>query len=182
MNYCEKLHKIAHNGCRFNFPFGRNDIESVRNGIYMVFEKGEPGHGGDRIVRIGYNREQGNLFQTIDRHIHGTIENSIFRRLLGECLPQYARNEVNISNRIQANFTFILVKVDNSDYRNRLRKKLIATVAQCRDCGPSKNWLGNNSPRPQIGIFGLWQVQCLGGQEINDDDLEFIETNLIGSD
>lgn len=36
---------------RFEFPFESKDIP--KNGVYILFERNELGHGGDRIVRIG---------------------------------------------------------------------------------------------------------------------------------
>jgi hypothetical protein len=179
MNYCARLHEIVHCGRRFKFSFNENDIGSVRNGVYLFFEKGESGHGGDRIVRIGYNREQGNLFATIKRHIIGIINTSIFREHIGNCQAGNYFNEDRISGRVRGHFTFVIIKADDKKYRGELRKRLIATVAQCPDCKPSNNWLGKNSHDDRIKAYGLWQVQCLSGPEIDDYDLDYIRKYLI---
>ncbi|MEQ8154919.1 MAG: hypothetical protein ABRQ25_08575 [Clostridiaceae bacterium] len=48
---CCKLHKMLRNLERFRFPFDKKSIP--KNGVYILFEKNEYGHDGDRIVRIG---------------------------------------------------------------------------------------------------------------------------------
>jgi hypothetical protein len=42
-----------------------------------------------------------------------------------------------------------------------LERALIGTVASCRNCRPSAQWLGNYSPKPKIRESGLWLVQHL---------------------
>jgi hypothetical protein len=41
---CAVLHKIAWKKKRMGFPFDQSEIPL--NGIYLLFEKGEKGHGG----------------------------------------------------------------------------------------------------------------------------------------
>lgn len=48
---CGKLHEILWEGRRYRFGDGFSYMP--KNGVYVLFEKGESGHGGDRIVRIG---------------------------------------------------------------------------------------------------------------------------------
>jgi hypothetical protein len=57
------------------------------NGIYILFEKGECGHGVDRIVRIGTHTGDGQLPSRLRQHF--TLENkdrSIFRKNIGRAL------------------------------------------------------------------------------------------------
>jgi len=177
MSTCQNLHEIVRRGRRFNFPFDEDLICS--NGIYVLFEKGESGHNGKRIVRIGYNLEQGNLFPTINRHVYGNINTSIFRRYIRECLTENNRNNNQIKNHIVEHFTFVIIRVDDKRCRSELRKKLIATVATCRLCEPSRNWFGLNSPEERIQNSGLWQVQNLNGQQLTPADLEYIKNHLV---
>jgi hypothetical protein len=66
----------------------REDLPSVPgDGIYVLFEKGEHGHGGDRIVRVGTHRGQGNLPGRIREHLYTpNKDRSIFRKHVGRCL------------------------------------------------------------------------------------------------
>jgi hypothetical protein len=66
----------------------REDLSRVpKNGIYVLFEKGEHGHGGDRIVRVGTHRGQNNLPGRIREHLYKTNKDrSIFRKHVGRCL------------------------------------------------------------------------------------------------
>jgi hypothetical protein len=57
------------------------------NGIYVLFEKGEEGHGVERIVRIGTHTGQNNLASRIREHLYTpNKDRSIFRKHIGRCL------------------------------------------------------------------------------------------------
>jgi hypothetical protein len=57
------------------------------NGIYVLFEKGEQGHGVERIVRIGTHTGQNNLAPRIREHLYTpNKDRSIFRKHVGRCL------------------------------------------------------------------------------------------------
>lgn len=88
---CEKLHQIVNEGLRFrrkNDGFTNSD-RIPKNGIYVMFEKGEKGHGKDRIVRIGTHTGQKGQRQLLKRlKDHFTRPNkdgSIFRKNIGRC-------------------------------------------------------------------------------------------------
>lgn len=53
---CATVHKLANGLSRHYFPFEETEIPS--NGIYILFQKGEKGHGLERIVRIGTHKEE----------------------------------------------------------------------------------------------------------------------------
>ena len=55
-----------------------------------------------------------------------------------------------------------------------LESSLIGTVAHCKLCEPSDNWLGNYSPKRQIRESGLWLAQHLDANGINDNNKEGI--------
>ncbi|MCL2176446.1 MAG: hypothetical protein FWB72_00605 [Firmicutes bacterium] len=205
---CEKLHNILKKAKTFDFDF---------DGIYILFEKDEKGHGVDRIVRIGSHTGENRLFNRVKEHIAKNINRSIFRKNIGrvllnkrqdeDCLKIWNKNttrkadrekyskdidkereavekkisklEECISKDIKKRFYFKLIKVECSVYRSSLEKRLIATVAQCEDCSASENWLGKDSPEKKIVEKGLWQVQGLKGETLNDEDLEYIAQNLF---
>jgi hypothetical protein len=70
----------------------REDLTQVPdNGIYVLFEKGEAGHGVERIVRIGTHRGQNNLAPRIREHLYTpNKDRSIFRQHVGRCLLEKA--------------------------------------------------------------------------------------------
>jgi len=84
-NQCSALHDLVRIKVRLGFPFDPGSIPA--NGIYLLFEKGEKGHGGDRIVRVGTHRGDENLFSRLREHF--LVENkdrSIFRKNIGRAL------------------------------------------------------------------------------------------------
>jgi hypothetical protein len=66
----------------------RDDLTKVpANGVYVLFQKGEGGHGVDRIVRVGTHRGQNNLAARIREHLYTpNKDRSIFRKHVGRCL------------------------------------------------------------------------------------------------
>jgi hypothetical protein len=66
----------------------REDLaQAPDNGIYVLFEKGEEGHGVERIVRIGTHTGQNNLAPRIREHLYTpNKDRSIFRKHVGRCL------------------------------------------------------------------------------------------------
>lgn len=82
---CGKLHEILWEGRRYRFGDGFSDVP--KNGVYVLFEKGESGHGGDRIVRIGTHTGENQLPSRLFQHFENPNKNrSIFRKNVGRCL------------------------------------------------------------------------------------------------
>ena len=83
---CSKIHQLANKKLeRYFFPYDETKIPL--NGIYILFEKGEKGHGVDRIVRIGTHNGLNQLKERLKQHF--LIENkdrSIFRKNIGRCI------------------------------------------------------------------------------------------------
>jgi len=81
--------------------------------------------------------------------------------------------------RERFSFRFIIL----SDQEKRMGSKgiessLIGTIAQCKLCKPSANWLGNYSPKRKIKESGLWLVQHLKATPINERDKEIISNAI----
>jgi hypothetical protein len=51
-----------------------------------------------------------------------------------------------------------------------IESRLIGTVADCKLCGPSKNWLGRYSPVLKINSGKLWLSQHLHSIGLTDSD------------
>jgi len=63
------------------------------NGIYVMFEKGEYGHNGDRVVRIGTHTGENQLKSRLYQHFENENKNrSIFRKNIGRCFLQQDNN------------------------------------------------------------------------------------------
>jgi hypothetical protein len=84
-NKCEEIHKLFNKAERFNFPFDEKKIP--QNGIYIIFEKGEKAHKGDRIVRIGTHTGENQLASRLIQHfVNENKDRSIFRKNIGRAL------------------------------------------------------------------------------------------------
>jgi len=82
---CEVAHRLLRANELHRFPFDANRIP--KNGLYVLFEEGEEGHGGPRIVRVGTHTGQDQLRARLKQHF--LLENkdrSIFRKNIGRCL------------------------------------------------------------------------------------------------
>ena len=86
MTACEALHEWANSLPILRFPF--DDSAIPLNGIYVIFERGEVGHGSiNRIVRVGTHTGTNQLRSRLRQHF--LVENkdrSIFRKNIGRAL------------------------------------------------------------------------------------------------
>lgn len=90
--------------------------------------------------------------------------------------------ERKITSRIQQNFTFACIRVAKKDERLKLEGKIISTVKACIVCNSSDSWLGNHIPDKQkkIRLYGLWLINKLDGEQLNQKDIFFIKDNIVG--
>ncbi len=101
---CSELHELIIELDRYEFPFNPKDIP--QNGIYLLFEKGEEGHGSNRIVRIGTHTGVGQLQSRLKQHfIRENKDRSIFRKNIGRAYlsksgdPFLADWEIDLTKR-----------------------------------------------------------------------------------
>ena len=83
----EELHILFNEKKRFKFPFEHQENLIPKNGIYILFEKGEQFKDFDRIVRIGSHTGESQLIPRLKQHF--LLENknrSIFRKNIGRCI------------------------------------------------------------------------------------------------
>jgi hypothetical protein len=184
------------------FPFDKNMIP--QNGIYILFEKGEFAHSGDRIVRIGTHTGENKLYSRLNQHfVLEKKDRSIFRKNIGRALlnkgndifleqweldltTKEAKNkhkvdiakqeniEKEVSKYIREYFSFVVFELENKDIRLSMESKIISTVSLCLNCKQSKEWLGNYSTKEKIKNSGLWLVNELWKTPLNDEDIKFI--------
>lgn len=84
-NKCKEIHELFSNIKRIKFPFYQREISL--NGIYILFEKEEKAHCGDRIVRIGTHTGDNQLPSRLMQHfVNENKDRSIFRKNIGRAL------------------------------------------------------------------------------------------------
>lgn len=91
------------------------------------------------------------------------------------------RIESSITEILRANFSFRFIEIMSQTKRmgkTGLESSLIGTIAHCKMCKPSNNWLGNYSPKQKIKKSGLWLIQHLRNDGINERDKSFILTAI----
>lgn len=82
---CRRIHEIVWELPRHRFPFEDQNIPA--NGIYVLFEEGESGHGGDRIVRVGTHTGKDQLRSRLKQHfLTENKDRSIFRKNIGRAI------------------------------------------------------------------------------------------------
>jgi len=79
---CAGLHRLFNSFERFRFPYEESMIPN--NGIYLLFEKGEKAHNGDRIVRVGSHTGENNLCSRVNEaFVNENKDRNIFRKNIG---------------------------------------------------------------------------------------------------
>lgn len=82
---CNEIHEIFNELKEYSFPF--NEKEIPKNGIYILFEKGEEFNGLKRIVRIGTHTGDNQLQSRLKQHfVKENKDRSIFRKNIGRAL------------------------------------------------------------------------------------------------
>lgn len=88
---CQKIHQLFNSLPLHCFPIDFSQIP--KNGIYILFEKGEFGHGGNRIVRIGTHTGDNQLRPRIQQHfLQENKDRSIFRKNIGRAILNRAND------------------------------------------------------------------------------------------
>lgn len=82
---CQAIHECFNGLKTHSFPFNKQEIP--KNGIYILFEKGEFGHSSNRIVRIGTHTGDNQLRSRLNQHfVNENKDRSIFRKNIGRAL------------------------------------------------------------------------------------------------
>lgn len=86
-----ELHSLFNQKEKFTFPFDKSKL--LKNGIYIIFEKGEYFENMNRIVRVGTHTGENQLRSRLIQHFVRENKNrSIFRKNIGRCI-------LNIENK-----------------------------------------------------------------------------------
>jgi len=87
--------------------------------------------------------------------------------------------ESEITIILRKNFSFRYLELGSQAERMGtagLESSLIGTISHCKLCRPSNKWLGKDSPKKQIKESGLWLVQHLKANGINERDKKIISS------
>lgn len=88
---CKSLHRLFNSLKIHKFPFQENKIP--KNGIYILFEKGELAHNCNRISRIGTHTGNNQLPSRLFQHFINNKDRSIFRKNIGRALLNRAEDK-----------------------------------------------------------------------------------------
>jgi hypothetical protein len=90
-NVCHMIHHLFNGLPSYHFPFDAKKLP--KNGIYVVFEKGESAHRTNRIVRIGTHTGDHQLLSRLLQHfVKENKDRSIFRKNIGRALLKKGHN------------------------------------------------------------------------------------------
>lgn len=87
--------------------------------------------------------------------------------------------EKRVTEYMQDSFSFAVVRIDEKDARLRLESRCISTVSLCNECGASSSWLGNASPKEKIRESGLWIVNELYKEPLDETDFLVLQGAVI---
>ena len=79
--------------------------------------------------------------------------------------------EKEVSAYIREAFSFVVFEVPEKRERLDLESKIISTVSLCEECAPSDHWLGLYSPKAKIRESGLWLVNELYKEGLDESDM-----------
>lgn len=87
--------------------------------------------------------------------------------------------ENKISEYIQNNLSFVIIpNINSKSERKYFESKLISTISFCKECYPSKDWLGLNHPNEKIRLSGLWNINELYKEQITDEEIKILREKI----
>ena len=131
-NIVLELHQLFNEQKRYTFPFLEFINEIPKNGIYLIFERGEIYNGLDRIVRVGTHTGMNQLRARLNQHFLNENKNrSIFRKNIGRCFlnkendPYLNLWELDITSRVEKekNLRFL-----DLDFEKQMEKRISSYV------------------------------------------------------
>ena len=207
MSVCESLHKWANSLPTLQFPFNDGVIPlngiyilfekgEIAHGAKRIVRVGT--HTGENQLRS--RLRQHFLVENKDRSIfRKNIGRAILNRDHDPFLPLWELDlttralkekhggidlnrqrtvERTVSQYIQENFSFVVVRFDEKEERLRLESKMISIVSLCDACSPSPQWLGLSSPKKKIRDNGLWVINELYKEPLSVQDLERLRSAM----
>src|SRR3989338_11170124 len=121
---CQKLHEYFNKLKRFYFPFNIREIP--KNGVYILFQKGEKSHSFDRIVRIGTHTGNNQLRPRLEQHfVKENKDRSIFRKNIGRGFLNKSNNSFLAKWEIDwTSKNLVNLSEENVEFQKRLEKEI----------------------------------------------------------
>jgi len=201
---CQKINKLFNELPRYRFPFDFKKIPfngiyilfengEHAHGLDRIVRIGT--HKGDNLLRSRlrqhflvenknssiFRKNIGRTILNINKDPYLKIWNLVM--VSKESISNYGSLikkdyqesiEKKVSETIQRNFSFCVFEVSDKNQRLKLESQIISTVAQCSVCKPSNNWFGLFSPIEKIRNSGLWLVNELFKETLNNNDINKI--------
>ncbi len=198
---CHELHRLFNKLERFWFPFDEKKIpfngiyilfetNEKAHGVDRIVRIGT--HTGNNQLRsrlkqhfIEENKDRSIFRKNIGRALLNRENDTFLKQWEWDLTTKKAKDtydhlvdyskqkeiERKVSNYIQVYLSFVVFKVEKKEDRLSLESKIISTVSLCKDCKPSNNWLGLNSPKRKIQENGLWLVNELCKEPLSEEGL-----------
>lgn len=123
---CKSITNIFNKMKRYSFPF--EDLDIPKNGIYILFQKSETGHGCNRVVRIGTHTGINHLRSRLKQHfLSENKDRSIFRKNIGRALlnkkgdPFIKQWEIDLTTREARDQHLHLI---DSNYQEKIEREV----------------------------------------------------------
>ena len=204
-NYCKYIHKLFCGVKRFTFPFCKNKIPKngiyvlfengeIAHSVDRIVRIGTHTGQNQLYSRLNQhflveNKDRSIFRKNIGRAILNKNNDDFIKyweldlttrhskeKYLGK-IDNKKQNEIekDVTNYIQNNFSFIVFEVDDKDRRLTIESKIISTVSLCSECKQTQQWLGNYSTKRKIIESGLWLVNELWKEPLNNEDINILE-------
>lgn len=127
---CSRIHELVHKLPIHRFPFDNRKIPL--NGVYVLFQEGELGHGAQRIVRVGTHTGNNQLRSRLKQHfMNENKDRSIFRKNIGRAI--LTKNSDPFLNDWEIDLTTKKAKEKyassiNLDYQQSIEQKVSAYI------------------------------------------------------
>lgn len=135
------------------------------------------------IGRTILNREEDQYLEIWNKDLMSHANRLKYRSFRN--IPKEKKVENEVTSILRANFSFKFIIIEDQSDRigtKGLESSLIGTVARCELCKPSEDWFGNHSPVQKLRESGLWQVQHLSDEGIDDNDIDTISNAIEGTE
>ena len=207
-NYCEYIHGLFNSVKHYNHPFEIKDIplngiyilfengelaHSTKRIVRVGTHTGDnnlPGRIKEHFIKE--NKDRSIFRKNIGKAILNKNNDPFIEYweldLTNKATKEKYFNKANkekqgnlekiITDYIQSNISFVLIKANDKNYRLSLESKIISTISWCNNCKQTENWLGNYSPTEKIAKSGLWVTNGLWKDPLNENDIEFIEKEI----
>jgi hypothetical protein len=198
---CKEIHILFNNLKRFKFPFNNKNIpkngiyilfenKEMAHGGDRIVRIGTHTGNNQLFSRLNQhflneNKDRSIFRKNIGRAILNKKKDPFLKeweldlttreakdKLLNSIdLEKRKQIEKEVTKYIQDNFSFIILSIEDKEKRLEIESKIISTVSSCKDCEPSKNWFGLSSSKEKIRKSGLWLVNELYKEPLNEIDL-----------